>query len=223
MFARYDLVSAAVVDDKGALLGRITIDDVVDVIKEEADQALLSMAGLNEDEDTFAPILRTARSRAVWLGANLLTAFLAAAVIKMFEDTIQQVVALAVLMPIVASMGGVAGTQTLTLAIRGMAEGQLVATNQRWFLNRELAVGILNGLLWAAVVAVGAFLVFGDATLGGVIAVALVLNLIVASLTGVVLPYVLRAIGIDPAIAGAVVLTTVTDVVGEKFFGKSII
>ena len=218
IFARYDLVSAPVIDQDGYLLGRITIDDVVDVIRDEADHSVLSMAGLTEDDDTFAPIFRTARSRAVWLGANLLTAFLASAVINMFEETIAQVVALAVLMPIVASMGGVAGSQTLTLVIRGMAKGTLVDTNIFWLIRRELAVGMINGFLWAVVVAVGAYFTFGDYLLGVIIAVALMINLTCAALAGAGLPKLLQMLKIDPAVAGTVVLTTVTDVVGFLSF-----
>ncbi|MFN3237062.1 MAG: magnesium transporter [Pseudomonadales bacterium] len=218
IFARYDLVSAPVIDEAGLLVGRITIDDVVDVIKDEADHSLLGLAGLDEDDDAFAPIWRTARSRAIWLGANLLTAFLASAVINLFEDTIAQVVALAVLMPIVASMGGVAGSQTLTLVIRGMAQGQLVDSNMFWLMRREIAVGLINGTVWALVVALGAYFVFGDATLGIVIASALLINLAVAALSGALLPRLLQALNIDPAVAGTVVLTTITDVVGFMSF-----
>jgi magnesium transporter len=218
IFQRYDLVSAPVVGPTGKLLGRITIDDVVDVIVDEADHSLLGMAGLTEDEDTFAPILRTARSRAFWLGANLLTAFLASAVINLFEETIAKVVALAVLMPIVASMGGVAGSQTLTLVIRSMAQGQLVESNRRWLMKRELAVGVLNGTLWAAIVAAAAATLFDDKMLGLIIATALIINLVVAALAGALLPGILKNLGIDPAIAGSVVLTTITDVVGFMSF-----
>lgn len=218
IFTRYDLVSAPVIDANGLLLGRITIDDVVDVIKEDADHSLLSLAGLTEEDDTFAPIFRTARSRAVWLGANLLTAFLASGVINLFEETIAQVVALAVLMPIVASMGGVAGSQTLTLVIRTMAQGQLVDSNRFWLVRRELAVGLINGAVWAVVVAIGAYLVFGDITLGLVIACALLINLAVAALSGATLPRLLQSMNIDPAVAGSVVLTTITDVVGFMSF-----
>ncbi len=218
MFERYDLVSAPVIDDNNKLLGRITIDDVVDVIIEEADQSLLQMAGLTVEDDTFAPILRTARSRAFWLGANLLTAFIAAGVIDLFKDTIEKVVALAVLMPIVASMGGVAGSQTLTLVIRNMAQDELFESNLSWLVRREVAVGVINGVLWAMVVAVAASIFFNDYSLGVIIAAALVINLFVAALSGVLLPSFLRSIGIDPAIAGTVVLTTITDVVGFLSF-----
>ena len=218
IFKRYDLVSSPVVDDSGKLIGRITIDDVVDVIVDEADHSILGMAGLTEEEDAFAPILKTARSRAIWLGANLVTAFIASAVINIFQDTIAKVVALAILMPIVASMGGVAGSQTLTLVIRKMARGDLIEGNQRWFLNRELAVGGINGLFWAMVVALVTALVFQDTTLGIIIAIALAINLIVAALAGALLPRILRSLRIDPAIAGTVVLTTITDVVGFMSF-----
>ena len=218
IFERYDLVSAPVINDDGLLIGRITIDDVVDVIIDEADHSILGMAGLNETDDTFAPILVTLKSRAFWLGANLLTAFIAAGVINLFEATIEKVVALAVLMPIVASMGGVAGSQTLTLVIRNTAQGNLFESNMRWLLNRELAVGALNGIFWAGVVAICASLVFQDLLLGGIIAVALVINLVVAALSGALLPGILKRLGIDPAIAGTVVLTTITDVVGFMSF-----
>jgi magnesium transporter len=218
LFEDLDLISAPVIDDNGTLLGRITIDDVVDVIREEADHSVLSRAGLNEDEDIFAPVLPSARRRAVWLGVNLLTAFLASWVIGQFQDTLQQVVALAVLMPIVASMGGIAGSQTLTLVIRGLALGQVGKTNTRWLLSKEIAVGALNGLVWAAVVSLFAILWFRDLQIGGIIALALVLNLLAAALAGVIIPIVLRRLRIDPALAGGVVLTTVTDVVGFLAF-----
>ncbi len=214
MFAERDLVSAPVVTADGRLAGRITIDDVVDVIIEDADETLLAQAGLETDEETFTPVLRSARRRATWLGVNLITAFLAAAVINVFEETIVEVVALAVLMPIVASMGGIAGTQTLTLVIRGMALGQIASTNLGWFLNRELLIAALNGLLWAALVAVGAALAFQDVVLGGVIALAMVINILVAAIAGSLLPSLLTVMDVDPAIAGGVVLTTITDVAG---------
>ncbi|MBT4162114.1 MAG: magnesium transporter [Gammaproteobacteria bacterium] len=218
IFERYDLVSAPVLDDNNRLLGRITIDDVVDVIIEEADHSILGMAGLTETEDQFAPILQTARSRAVWLGANLITAFIAASVIDIFKETIEKVVALAVLMPIVASMGGVAGSQTLTLVIRNMAQSELFESNLAWLTRREVAVGTINGCLWALVVAAAASVFFQDYHLGLIIAAALVINLVVAALAGALLPSFLRSIGIDPAIAGTVVLTTITDVVGFLSF-----
>ena len=218
LFERRDWVSAPVVDDNQLLLGRITIDDVVDVIREESDHSLMSMAGLDEDEDTFASVMSTAPRRAIWLGINLLTAFIASGVINLFEGTIEKVVALAVLMPIVASMGGVAGTQTLTVVIRGMALGHISRNNSRWLINREVLVGLMNGLLWALIVALAAGYWFSDPLLGAIIAAAMVINLITASLAGAILPLAMKSLNIDPALAGGVVLTTVTDVVGFMSF-----
>lgn len=218
LFSEQDLISAAVVDAEGRLVGRITIDDVVDVIIEDASEAVLGPAGLDVDDDTFAPIGRSVRRRAVWLGINLITAFIAAAVINIFEDTIAKVVALAVLMPIVASMGGIAGTQTLTLVIRGEALGHLGQRNLMWLLNREFIVSVCNGLLWASLVALTAATAFQDLYLGLVIAAAMVITMIVAALSGSVLPAILRRLNIDPAIAGGVVLTTITDVTGFFVF-----
>jgi magnesium transporter len=218
LFERNDWVSAPVVDEDGRLLGRITIDDVVDVIREDADRSLMSMAGLDEDADTFAPLMRAAPRRAIWLGINLITAFIAASVINLFQGTIEKVVALAVLMPIVASMGGIAGTQTLTLMVRGIAMGQVVRNNQSWLINREVMIGIMNGVLWAAVVAVAASLWFNDWNIGLIIAAAMVINLVTAAFIGAVLPLLMTRMHIDPALAGGVVLTTVTDVVGFVSF-----
>ncbi|MEC7250265.1 MAG: magnesium transporter [Pseudomonadota bacterium] len=217
-FSERDLISAAVVDDDGRLLGQITIDDVVDVIIEDAEEAVLGPAGLDVDEDTFAPVRRAVRRRAIWLGINLLTAFAAAAVISAFEETIIKVVALAVLMPVVASMGGIAGTQTLTLVIRGQALGQLNRRDMLWMLNREFVIAALNGLLWATLVAVAAAFLFDDITLGWVIATAMIVTILVAAVVGSLLPGILRKLSIDPAIAGGVVLTTITDVVGFFVF-----
>lgn len=216
-FERNDWISAPVVDDSGQLLGRITIDDVVDVIMEEADHSLTSLAGLAE-EDTFAPVWQSAPRRAVWLGLNLVTALLASSVINLFQDTIEKVVALAVLMPIVASMGGIAGTQSLTILIRAMAMGQISDRNQLWLVGRESLVGLLNGLLWAAVIAATASIWFGDMVLGAIIACAMLINLVTAGLMGAGLPIVLRRLRIDPALAGGVLVTTITDVVGFLAF-----
>ena len=218
LFERHDLVSAPVVDDDGVLVGRITIDDVVDVIRETADHSLMSMAGLDDEEDTFAPALKTSRRRAVWLGINLITALAASAVIGLFDETIEKVVALAVLMPIVASMGGIAGSQVLTLVIRGQALGHLSGSNFRWLFNREIIVAAINGFLWAAVIALITFIWFRDASIAAIIAAAIVINLLVAAVAGAALPLILKARGIDPALAGSVVLTTVTDVVGFLSF-----
>ena len=181
LFEQHNLISAPVVDDAGKLLGRITIDDVVDVIREEGDQALMRMAGLDEEDDIFASVMATSRRRMLWLGVNLMTALLAAWVIGLFEATIEKVVALAVLMPVVASMGGIAGSQTLTVVIRGMALGQVGQSNAKWLLNREVMVGFLNSLLWALVVAVVAVYWFGQPALGVIVAVALIVNLVIAA------------------------------------------
>ena len=217
LFERNDWISAPVVDDDNRLIGRITIDDIVDVIREEADHSLTSLGRLGE-EDTFSPVLHTAPRRAVWLGINLLTAFIAASVINAFQGTIEKVVALAVLMPIVASMGGIAGTQTLTVLIRGMAMGHINERNQAWLVGREAMVGAINGIIWAVVVAIAASLWFDDITLGLVIAAAMVINLITAGVSGALLPLLLQRLGIDAALAGGVILTTVTDVVGFLSF-----
>lgn len=214
LFEQRDWVSAPVVDADGYLLGRITIDDVVDVIRDEAEHVLMSRAGLDEDDDIFAPTFLTAKQRAVWLGINLATAFLAAWVIGLFEATLQQVVALAVLMPIVASMGGIAGTQTLTVMIRGMALGKVMDSNSTWLMRKELAVGFINGIAWALVVGAVASLWFSNGMLGVIIATAIVINLLCAALAGTLIPLLLKRLNIDPALAGGVVLTTVTDVVG---------
>jgi len=213
-FQNLDLITAPVVDESGRLLGQITIDDVVDVIREQADHDILSMAGLDEEDDIFAPVISSAGRRAVWLGVNLATAFLAAAVVDIFQDTLQQVVILAVLMPVVASMGGIAGTQTLTIMIRGMALGRVESSNARLLFSKELAVGILNGFAWSAVVLLITIIFFADWDVGFVVGLAVAINLVVAALAGFIVPMVLQRLKIDPALAGGVVLTTVTDVVG---------
>lgn len=218
LFEHRDLITAAVVDDENHLLGRITIDDVVDVIRDEADHSLMSMAGLHEEEDMFAPVFTSTRRRSIWLGVNLLTAFLASWVIGLFGATIEKMVALAVLMPIVASMGGIAGSQTLTLVIRGMALGQVGKSNSRRLLLKEMWIGVWNGLIWAIVIAIVAGLWFQNSQLGFVIAAAIVINLIVAAVSGAGIPLILKRFGADPALAGTVVLTTVTDIVGFLSF-----
>ncbi|MEC8080520.1 MAG: magnesium transporter, partial [Pseudomonadota bacterium] len=219
LFEKMDLVSAPVIDpETKKLLGRITIDDVVDVIRDEAEHSMLQMAGLDDDEDTFAPIMQTTRRRAVWLGINLITAFIASYVIGLFQDTLDKVVALAILMPIVASMGGIAGSQVLTLVIRGIALNQIGSSNARWLLNREVVVGLINGVLWASVIALLTTVWFGDIKIAYVIAGAIVINLLFAALTGTLLPIALKKLGIDPALAGSVILTTVTDVIGFLSF-----
>lgn len=217
-FENHDWFSAPVVDEDGQFLGRIVVDDVIDLIRDEADRALLSPVGLNEDEDLFAPMVPSAKRRTVWLAVNLVTAFLASWVIGLFEATISQVVALAVLMPIVASMGGIAGSQTLTLTIRGLALGQIAGSNTSWLLKKEIGIGALNGLLWAGVVALITYFWFNSEAIAMVIAAAIVLNMIVAALAGILVPLVLNKMNIDPALSGAVVLTTVTDVIGFMAF-----
>jgi magnesium transporter len=214
LFEDRDLVSAAVVSRDGKLLGRITIDDVVDVIREEADHSVMSMAGLHEDEDVFAPIVPSARRRLLWLGVNLATAVFAANVVGLFEATIEKVVALAVLMPIVASMGGIAGSQTLVLMIRGLALGKIEHSNARWLLGREAAVGFLNGVLIAIGVGLVAAVWFRDWQVGAIICAALIINILAGALAGVGVPLALRRMGIDPALAGGVILTTFTDSIG---------
>ena len=214
LFQDRDFVSAAVVDAEGRLIGRITIDDVVDVIREEAEHSVLSMAGLQDDEDLFAGILPSTRRRVLWLGINLITAFLAAAVVKTFEGTIEKVAALAALMPIVASMGGIAGTQTVTLIIRGLALGQVQWSNARWLLFKEIAVGGLNGLLWALVVGLVTAYWCGTWHIAAIIAAAMLINLLAAAAVGVLVPLALRRFEIDPALSAGVIITTFTDCIG---------
>ncbi|TMO64101.1 magnesium transporter [Pseudoalteromonas aurantia] len=214
LFERHNWISAAVVDDNNHLLGRITIDDIVDVIREDAEHSLLSMAGLDDEEDTFAPVLKSSRRRSIWLGINLLTALLAAFVASFFENTLDILPVLAVLNGIVPSMGGVAGSQTLTLVIRGIALGHINQTNQRFILGKELAIGALNGLLWSLLIAGVVALWKWDFTLGAVIAFAMFMNLLAAGIAGASIPLILKRMKIDPALAGSVVLTTVTDIVG---------
>jgi magnesium transporter len=214
LFESRDLVSAAVVSEHGRLLGRITVDDVVDVVREQAEHASLAAAGLDDDDDVFAGVRKTARRRALWLGINLLTALLAAWVVGFYEATIEKVVALAVLMPVVASMGGIAGTQTVTLIIRGIAVGKVHASNARWLFFKELSVGAVNGLIWATAVAFATWLWFRTWDIAAVIFIAIVINLIAAGIAGVMIPLALKRMRIDPALAGGVILTTVTDVVG---------
>lgn len=218
MFEQRDLLSAPVVDASGSLLGRITVDDVVDVIADRGDQSLMSMAGLAPGDDLFEPVVDSARRRAVWLGVNLATAFVAAWVIGRFEATISQLVALAILMPVVASMGGIAGSQTLTLVIRGLALGHVSLANARSLLYKELSVSIINALIWALVVGCIAYYWFESVPLGVVLGTAMIINLLTAALSGIVIPLVLKHLQIDPALAGGVVLTTVTDVVGFTAF-----
>ena len=218
IFETQDLVSAAVIDDSGMLLGRITVDDVVDVIRHQADHSVLSMAGLDEDDDMFAPVFVSARRRSIWLGVNLATAFIAAGVAGLFESTLERVVMLAILMPVVPSMGGIAGSQTLILITRGIALGQVESSNARWLLSKEFGVGLLNGLGWACVVAAVTMWWFQTWKIGLVIAIALAVNLICAAIAGFTIPLTLKKLKIDSALAGGVVLTTITDAVGLAAF-----
>lgn len=217
-FERLRLLSAPVLDDNGKVLGRITLDSVIGLIRHEADHSLMSMAGLQEDQDIFEPVVDSAKRRALWLGVNLLTALLASAVIDLFEATIQQIVILAVLMPIVASMGGIAGSQTLTLVVRGLALRQISGINSGKLLNKEVLVGLVNGLIWAIVVSCVAGIWFDNFHIGILLGTAMVINLVCAATAGVLIPVALDKMGIDPALAGGVLLTTVTDVVGFMAF-----
>ncbi|MDX1473158.1 MAG: magnesium transporter [Reinekea sp.] len=218
IFERHDLVSAPVINDDGLLIGRITIDDVVDVIIDNADHNMMSMAGLDEEDDAFAPVVKSSQDRAVWLGINMATAFIAAAVMSQFEASIAQIVALAVLSPVVASMGGIAGSQTLTLMIRGMATGHITRANLSWMILRELGVGLINGSLWALVIGGITVLWYQQFSLAFVIATAILVNICLAVLSGTLLPFLLKSARIDPALSGSVILTTLTDVFGFLTF-----
>lgn len=214
LFERYDWFSAPVIDEAGHLLGRITIDDVIDIIRENAEHSMMSMVGLEGESDTFAPVIKSTKQRSVWLGVNLITALLAVAVTSMFEGVFQQLAILAVLNSLVPSMGGVAGNQTLTLVIRGMALGHVGDSNARALLTKEVAIGFLNGVIWATLIATVVAIWKQDLMLGGVIAFAMLMNMTAAGLAGVSIPLLLKRLDIDPALAGSVIITTVTDVVG---------
>ena len=218
LFEERNLISAPVIDEKNQLVGRITIDDVVDVIRDQAEHSVMSMVGLDEDEDVFAPILLSSRRRSVWLGVNLITAFIAVYFIGLFEATLQQKIALAILMPVVASMGGIAGTQTLIIVTRGIATGRVSAANIRLLINKEVAVSLLNGFIWSIVIGLITFYWFSDLLLSFIIALAIIVNLVVAAFSGAFLPLMLTRLKIDPALAGGVILTTITDVIGFVAF-----
>ncbi|WP_404471972.1 magnesium transporter [Vreelandella venusta] len=213
-----ELPFVPVCDSDGLLVGQLNASDVLEITQDDADMTLKHMSGVSDEEEVFTPILRSAKSRGVWLGINLLTAFLAAFVIGQFEEVLDQIVALAILMPVVASMGGIAGSQTLTVVIRGLALGQLAGNNKQWLYNKELWVGMINGLVWALVVGGISYLWFSDPLITLVITLAIFLNMSVANLSGVLIPLVLKRLQIDPALSGAVILTTVTDVVGFLSF-----
>ncbi|ABZ78250.1 magnesium transporter [Shewanella halifaxensis HAW-EB4] len=214
LFERHDWVSAPVIDADNKLLGRITIDDVVDVIREDAEHSMMGMAGMDDDTDTFGPVLKSTFRRSLWLTVNLFAALLAASVSNMFEGTLEQFATIAILMTIVPSMGGVAGNQTLALVIRGIALGQIGQSNSRWLIGKELAIGFLNGLLWSVLVFGAVWAWKGDIALGALIGGAMLINMTVAGLAGASIPLMLKKMNIDPALAGGMVLTTVTDVIG---------
>jgi len=214
LFERHDWISAPVVDENNHLLGRITIDDAVDIIRENAEHSMMGMAGMDDDEDTFAAIIPSAKRRTVWLAINLIAAFIAASVTNMFEATLDQMATLAVLMTIVPSMGGIAGNQTLALVIRGLAVGHIGSSNIRWLIGKEAAIGVLNGLLWALLVAIAVTLWKDDITVGYIIAGAMFINLSAAGIAGVTIPLIMHKYKIDPALAGGMALMTVTDVIG---------
>ena len=217
LFRQYGLVSAPVVDPSGRLVGVITVDDVVDVIDDEAEEDIMHLGGVSEI-DIYSAAIETTRSRFSWLAINLLTAILASIVISFFTVTIEKIVALAVLMPIVASMGGNAGTQALTVAVRSLAMKDLPPSNALRVVGKEVLVGSFNGILFAALTGVVAWVWFGSPALGVVIALAMIINMVVAGLAGTTIPLVLERAGIDPAVASGVVLTTITDVVGFSAF-----
>ncbi|WP_413111152.1 magnesium transporter [Thaumasiovibrio sp. DFM-14] len=218
LFERRNWVSAPVVEADNQLVGRITIDDVVDIIREDAEHSMMRSAGLDDEEDTFAPVVKSAKSRSIWLGVNVLAALAAASVSNMFEDTLDKMAAIAVLMTIVPSMGGVAGNQTVALVIRGLALGHIGDSNTRWLLSKEARVGLINGVLWALIIGGIVVLWKGDLLLGAIIAAAMLTNLVVAGIAGVSIPIIMKKFKIDPALAGGMALTTVTDVVGLFVF-----
>ena len=218
LFEQRNLISAPVIDENNQLVGRITIDDVVDVILDQAEHSVMSMVGLDEDEDVFAPIFQSSKRRSVWLGVNLITAFIAVYFIGLFEATLQQKIALAILMPVVASMGGIAGTQTLIIVTRGIATGRVTSANIKTLINKEVAVSGLNGIIWSVVIGLITYYWFSDLLLSLVIALAIITNLLVAAFSGAFLPLALTKLKIDPALAGGVILTTITDVIGFVAF-----
>jgi magnesium transporter len=218
LFEQRNLISAPVIDENNQLVGRITIDDVVDVIRDQAEHSVMSMVGLDEDEDVFAPIIQSTLRRSIWLGVNLVTAFIAVYFIGLFEATLQQKIALAILMPVVASMGGIAGTQTLIIVTRGIATGRVTTANIKSLINKEVAVSGLNGIIWSIVIALVTYYWFTDVVLSVVIGLAIIVNLVVAAFSGAFLPLLLTKVKIDPALAGGVILTTITDVIGFVAF-----
>ena len=219
-FQNLDLISIPVIDEKNRLLGQITVDDVVDVIQDQVNSEIFNMAGLDDEDDIFAPVILSTKRRAVWLGMNLITAFVVAGAIGLFQEILQQIVILAVLMPIVASMGGVAGNQTLILVIRGIAMGKIQRSNARKLLIKEGSVALLNGFIWSIVVSVLTVVLFLDADfqnywkIGIIVGAAMLLNIFASAIAGVAIPFLLKKMGIDPALAGGVLMVTLTDVLG---------
>ena len=219
IFQNLDLISLPVVDDQNRLLGEITVDDVVDAIQDQANSEIFNMAGLDDEDDIFAPIFVSSRRRAVWLGANLFTAFVVASAVSLFQSTIDQIVILAVLMPIVASMGGVAGNQTLILVIRGIAMGRIQTTNALRLLSKEMLVALVNGAFWAIIVSIFAVLLFQTTwKIAIIVGISMLLNIFASAVAGVTIPFLLKKIGIDPALASGVMMTTLTDVLGFVTF-----
>ncbi|WP_036301944.1 magnesium transporter [Methylotenera sp. L2L1] len=217
-FERYDLVTAPVVDENGKLVGRVTVDAVMDLIREEAESDMLSMAGLREEEDFFASVWKSVQNRWAWLAINLITALVASRVIGLFEGSIEKIVALAALMPIVAGVGGNSGNQTTTMIVRGLALGQVASHNMKSLITKELGVALLNGLLWGSVIGAVAYALYGSFPLGLVMMSAMTLNLLLAALMGVVIPLMMNKIGRDPAVGSSVLITAMTDSGGFFIF-----
>ena len=218
IFRSEDIRFAPVINDYGELVGQLNGEDIMEIIQDDVDSTMKNLAGVSQDEELFAPILTSAKSRSIWLGINLCTALLAAAVIGQFEAVLAKVVALAILMPVVASMGGIAGSQTLTVVIRGMAMGQIGGSNRLWLLNKELWVGAINGIIWAIIMAFIAQLWFHDVKISAVIGCAIAINMTAANVSGISVPLMLKRMDIDPALSASVILTTVTDIVGFMSF-----
>jgi magnesium transporter len=217
-FERYDLISAPVVEKSGKLIGRLTIDEMVDLIREESESEVLNMAGLREEEDIFASVWKSVRNRWAWLAINLITAFIASRVIGLFEDSIEKLVALAALMPIVAGIGGNSGNQTITMIVRAMALDQLGAGHNSRLMRKELGVALINGLLWGGVIGAVAYLLYDSWSLGMVMTGAMTLNLLLAALMGVLIPMTLARLGRDPALGSSVMITAMTDSGGFFIF-----
>ncbi|WP_131669634.1 magnesium transporter [Psychrobacter pygoscelis] len=218
VFRSEDIRFAPIINAHGELVGQLNAEDIMEIIQDDVDSTMKHLAGVSDDEELFAPILTSAKSRSVWLGINLGTALLAAAVIGQFEAVLSKVVALAVLMPVVASMGGIAGSQTLTVVIRGLAMGQIGGSNRWWLFNKELWVGAINGIIWAFIMAAIAQVWFHDLMISLVIGCAIAINMTVANTSGIAIPLILKRMNIDPALSASVILTTVTDIIGFLSF-----